>query len=392
MKGGLAVMLAALDRGRSSPLRDALGYEVVINSDEETGSLGSAALIARARARQGRGADLRAGAARRDCSPARGRAPAISRSSCTVAARMPAAIPRTAATRSSPPPTSRCGSPRRAAPGLTRQPGADRRRRAQQRRARSCRAARQHAPGDACGRSARAQALSTPRSPTVAAEHDVTIDLPRRLQPPAQADRRRQRSGCSRWSAIAAPTLGQSIALAPTGGVCDGNNIAACGVPVVDTMGARGGAIHSADEFLIVDSLAERARALRAGAAADSPSGAAHDASASAPSRDRRSRGALRDGQDDRRRLHQPAARSRCAARQARPAPPPASRATEETTGDDLFVLMLENVDDAARCAAPARSSRRSASTGPFYCYRIGTLTPAQQGARPHLPRRDAAR
>ena len=44
-----------------------------------------------------------------------------------------------------------------------------------------------------------------------------------------------------------------------TGGVCDGNNIAACGVPVVDTMGARGGAIHSADEFLIVESLAERA-------------------------------------------------------------------------------------------------------------------------------------
>ena len=45
-----------------------------------------------------------------------------------------------------------------------------------------------------------------------------------------------------------------------TGGVCDGNNIAACGIPVVDTMGPRGGAIHSADEFLIVDSLAERAQ------------------------------------------------------------------------------------------------------------------------------------
>jgi glutamate carboxypeptidase len=41
--------------------------------------------------------------------------------------------------------------------------------------------------------------------------------------------------------------------------VCDGNNIAACGVPVVDTMGVRGGAIHSPDEYLIVSSLAERA-------------------------------------------------------------------------------------------------------------------------------------
>ncbi|MEP0190509.1 MAG: hydrolase [Erythrobacter sp.] len=53
--------------------------------------------------------------------------------------------------------------------------------------------------------------------------------------------------------------LGQDIRWKSTGGVCDGNNIAACGVPVVDTMGVRGGAIHSADEFLIVSSLAERA-------------------------------------------------------------------------------------------------------------------------------------
>jgi len=53
--------------------------------------------------------------------------------------------------------------------------------------------------------------------------------------------------------------LGQEINWKSTGGVCDGNNIAACGVPVVDTMGVRGGSIHSADEFLIVSSLAERA-------------------------------------------------------------------------------------------------------------------------------------
>src|SRR4051812_49071221 len=53
--------------------------------------------------------------------------------------------------------------------------------------------------------------------------------------------------------------LGQEIGWRDTGGVCDGNNIAACGVPVVDTMGVRGGAIHSADEYLIVDSLGERA-------------------------------------------------------------------------------------------------------------------------------------
>ncbi len=53
--------------------------------------------------------------------------------------------------------------------------------------------------------------------------------------------------------------LGQTIRWKSTGGVCDGNNIAACGVPVVDTMGVRGGSIHSPEEFLIVSSLAERA-------------------------------------------------------------------------------------------------------------------------------------
>ena len=53
--------------------------------------------------------------------------------------------------------------------------------------------------------------------------------------------------------------LGQDIGWQSTGGVCDGNNIAACGVPVVDTMGVRGGAIHSPQEFMIVPSLKERA-------------------------------------------------------------------------------------------------------------------------------------
>ena len=53
--------------------------------------------------------------------------------------------------------------------------------------------------------------------------------------------------------------LGQHIDWKASGGVCDGNNIGACGVPVVDTMGVRGGKIHSMEEFLIVESLKERA-------------------------------------------------------------------------------------------------------------------------------------
>ena len=46
MKGGLAVMFAALKALESSPVAESLGYELVINSDEEVGSPGSARLIA----------------------------------------------------------------------------------------------------------------------------------------------------------------------------------------------------------------------------------------------------------------------------------------------------------------------------------------------------------
>src|SRR3954468_11868690 len=47
MKGGIAVMLAALKAAERSAGTDRFGYEVVINSDEEVGSPASAALLAR---------------------------------------------------------------------------------------------------------------------------------------------------------------------------------------------------------------------------------------------------------------------------------------------------------------------------------------------------------
>jgi glutamate carboxypeptidase len=54
--------------------------------------------------------------------------------------------------------------------------------------------------------------------------------------------------------------LGVDIGWKSTGGVCDGNNIAAAGIPVIDTLGARGGDIHSASEYVKLDSLEERAK------------------------------------------------------------------------------------------------------------------------------------
>lgn len=54
--------------------------------------------------------------------------------------------------------------------------------------------------------------------------------------------------------------LGISIDYVPTGGCCEGNNLAAAGLPNVDTLGVRGANIHSAEEFVCVDSFAERAK------------------------------------------------------------------------------------------------------------------------------------
>lgn len=53
--------------------------------------------------------------------------------------------------------------------------------------------------------------------------------------------------------------LGLDLTHAPTGGVCDGNRLAAAGLPNIDTLGPRGGGIHSPNEFLQLDSLTERA-------------------------------------------------------------------------------------------------------------------------------------
>jgi glutamate carboxypeptidase len=54
--------------------------------------------------------------------------------------------------------------------------------------------------------------------------------------------------------------LGLKLAWHPTGGACDGNRLAAAGLPCVDSLGVRGGEIHSPGEFLWVESLAERAK------------------------------------------------------------------------------------------------------------------------------------
>jgi len=62
------------------------------------------------------------------------------------------------------------------------------------------------------------------------------------------------------WVKQAGGLLGQEIKWSPSGGVCEGNNLWASGCPNVDTLGVRGGDIHSDREFMKISSLVERAR------------------------------------------------------------------------------------------------------------------------------------
>ena len=54
--------------------------------------------------------------------------------------------------------------------------------------------------------------------------------------------------------------IGLELEFVDTGGVCEGNNIFAAGVPNVDTLGVMGGRIHSAEEYVVMSSFVERAQ------------------------------------------------------------------------------------------------------------------------------------
>ena len=256
MKGGLSVILAALQAFESSPFASQLGYDVLINSDEETGSQGSAKLIAElargkiaaltyepalpdgtlAGARPGSGnfsIIVHGRAAHAGRNPQDGRNALIA--AADLALRLNAAK----------------------SPGLKVNP------------ARIDGGGPNNIVPDMAILRINLRPL-TPEDMDVAAvtirtavaaverEHDVNIHVHGGFnRPPKPLD-----TGAEKLFQLVrscARDIGLSLGWNATGGVCDGNNIAACGVPVVDTMGPRGGSIHSEEEFLIVDSLAERA-------------------------------------------------------------------------------------------------------------------------------------
>ncbi len=258
MKGGIAVILAALKAFEGSAAASGVGYDVLLNSDEETGSLSSAPLIAELAAGKlaaltyepsalpdGTLAGARGGSGNYSLiitgkSAHAGRNPQDGRNAIVAAAALT------------------LGLKALERPGLSINP------------ARIEGGSANNVVPDHAVLRFNIRPMETKLAElftidiknlieTVATEHQVLIHQhggisrpPKPLDPPAERLFELVRN-CG-------AALGQPIRWQNSGGVCDGNNIAACGVPVVDTMGVRGGAIHSMDEFLIVPSLAERAQ------------------------------------------------------------------------------------------------------------------------------------
>lgn len=257
MKGGLAVMLAALCAFEGSDEATRMGYDVVINSDEEVGSPSSAALLRQVAAGKlaaftyepalpdGTLAGARAGSGNFSIimtgrSAHAGRNPDDGRNALLAAADLALRLKAASGKGFSCNPAKIDGGgpnnvvPDHAVLRVNFRP---------------------MTPAD----EAAAQALLDRTIADVARDHDVSLHCHGGFgRPPKPMDAKAlalfdlvRRCGAE---------LGLPIGWRDTGGVCDGNNIAACGVPVVDTMGARGGSIHSDAEFLLTDSLAERAQ------------------------------------------------------------------------------------------------------------------------------------
>jgi glutamate carboxypeptidase len=257
MKGGIAVMLAALKAFECSAFAPQLGYDVLLNSDEETGSHASARLIADlakgkaaaftyepalpdgtlAGARPGSGnfsITLHGKAAHAGRNPEDGRNALLA--AADLALRL--AGLRNPALKVNPARIDG-GGPNNIVPDLA--------------------ILRINLRPETPEAMAAALADMQSAIKAVCAAHDVHAHLHGGFnRPPKPLDAKTEHlfqlvRGCG-------DDLGLPITWKATGGVCDGNNIAATGIPVVDTMGPRGGAIHSDKEFLIVDSLEERAR------------------------------------------------------------------------------------------------------------------------------------
>ncbi|MCA3695728.1 hydrolase [Aquidulcibacter sp.] len=259
MKGGLWVMLEALKAFETLPCAAQIGYEVLLSPDEEIGSPGSAALLHEIGARSDVGLTYEPALADGSMSGGRkgsgnfsltihgkaahvGRAHHEGRSAIAAAARFVAGLE--ALNGKTPGVTFNTGrvdggGPNNVVPDLAivrfnvRVPDAEAAAWAQ------CEVDAligQHLSG--AGIHAHLHGgFSRPPKPRTPAQELVFAQV-----------------------AAAGKAVGLEIVYKDTGGVCEGNNLAASGCANVDTLGPRGGLIHSDQEFAILDSFSERIR------------------------------------------------------------------------------------------------------------------------------------
>ena len=262
MKGGLLVLLLGLRAALAGPFGKALGAEVLLNSDEETGSLASAAHLrdaaeradlglafepalnpegTMAAARKGSGnftvlAEGRAAHAGRNPEMGRNAVVALARVLVEVAALSGAREGLTATPAVVSGGTALNQVPDKALARIN---------------------FRARLPGDAEWAEARLRAIAArigTKTGVALAVHGG-FHRPPKPRTPALEILMTALKEC-------AGALGVPISWQDTGGVCDGNTLAATGLPVVDTLGVRGAHIHSAEEFAVLESLPERARLL----------------------------------------------------------------------------------------------------------------------------------
>ncbi|MFP5307096.1 MAG: hydrolase, partial [Gammaproteobacteria bacterium] len=258
LKGGLLVMWAALAALERSPWRGRVGWEVLLNPDEEVGSQGSDPLLQQAATRNQLGlvfepslpdgslASARKGSGNFDVivhgrAAHAGRNPEEGRNALRAAADVVAAVDALNGRRagvSFNPGYLHGGGPLNVVPDLsvfklnvrTAQP-------------------------DDAGWVHEQLDLILTRARRDGIRFELRGGFTR---PPKVVDGKLQRlmdllQDCGR-------SLGTELRFKPTGGCCDGNNLAAYGLPNVDNLGVVGRDIHSDQERMRISSLAERAK------------------------------------------------------------------------------------------------------------------------------------
>lgn len=258
MKGGISVMLAALEAVEAHPLAHRLGYRLLLSPDEETGSPGSAPLLAEIAQGAQLGLTYEPALADGTLAGARkgsgnfhvvvtgvaahaGRDFAAGRNAVAAAARLAAAL------------DGLNGARDGVTVNVARIDGGG---------------ALNVVPDNAVLRfnvrfpDAASMEWARERIDALiaaAARPGLSLALHGGFGRPAKAMNAAQEMLFGKVRAIGA-LLGQPIAWRDSGGVCEGNNLFAAGLPSIDTLGVRGGDIHSEAEFAWPDSFAERAQ------------------------------------------------------------------------------------------------------------------------------------